>query len=65
MRETLDRDELRKLFLFESLSDEHLDWLTEHGDVRTVLLVNLGHGDRTGLAPRRPRLAFDDVAAIV
>jgi 3-hydroxypropanoate dehydrogenase len=34
-------------------------------DVRTVLLVNLGHGDRTGLAPRRPRLAFDDVAAIV
>jgi len=36
MRETLDRDELRKLFLFESLSDEQLDWLTEHGEVRTV-----------------------------
>jgi hypothetical protein len=36
MTETLDRDELRKLFLFESLSDEQLDWLTEHGEVRTV-----------------------------
>ena len=35
------------------------------GQVRTVLLVNLGHGDRTTLAPRRPRLTFDDVASIV
>jgi signal transduction histidine kinase len=27
----LTRDELRGLFLFESLTDEQLDWLTEHG----------------------------------
>jgi signal transduction histidine kinase len=27
----LDRDQLRELFLFESLSDEQLDWLSEHG----------------------------------
>jgi signal transduction histidine kinase len=36
MTETLGRDELRQLFLFESLSDEQLDWLSAHGDVRTV-----------------------------
>jgi signal transduction histidine kinase len=35
-RETLGRDELRRLFLFESLSDEQLDWISEHGEVRTV-----------------------------
>jgi signal transduction histidine kinase len=36
MSETLSRDELRQLFLFESLSDDQLDWLSEHGEVRTV-----------------------------
>jgi signal transduction histidine kinase len=36
MSETLSRDELRRLFLFESLSDEQLDWLGSHGEVRTV-----------------------------
>ena len=36
MTETLGRDELRQLFLFESLSDDQLDWLSEHGQVRTV-----------------------------
>ena len=35
MSETLNRDELRKLFLFESLTDEQLDWLSEHGEVKT------------------------------
>ena len=36
MTETLNRDELRQLFLFEALTDEQLDWLTEHGRTRTV-----------------------------
>ena len=36
MSETLSRDELRRLFLFESLSDDQLDWLSAHGEVRTV-----------------------------
>jgi signal transduction histidine kinase len=35
-RDTLTRDELRQLFLFESLSDDQLDWLSEHGEVRSV-----------------------------
>jgi signal transduction histidine kinase len=30
---TLTRDELRTLFLFEKLTDEQLDWITEHGDI--------------------------------
>jgi len=34
--ETLSRDELRQLFLFESLSDDQLDWLSAHGEVKTV-----------------------------
>jgi signal transduction histidine kinase len=33
--ETLSRDELRQLFLFESLSDDQLDWLSAHGEVKT------------------------------
>ena len=36
MSETLSRDELRTLFLFESLTDEQLDWLSQHGEVTTV-----------------------------
>ncbi|HST66929.1 MAG TPA: cyclic nucleotide-binding domain-containing protein, partial [Mycobacteriales bacterium] len=36
MTETLDRDELRHLFLFESLGDEQLDWLSAHGEVKDV-----------------------------
>ena len=36
MSETLSRDELRQLFLFESLSDDQLDWLSAHGEVKTV-----------------------------
>jgi signal transduction histidine kinase len=28
---TLTRDDLRTLFLFESLADDHLDWLAAHG----------------------------------
>jgi len=34
--ETLSRDDLRQLFLFESLSDDQLDWLSAHGEVKTV-----------------------------
>ena len=34
--ETLDRAELRKLFLFTELTDEQLDWLRAHGVVVTV-----------------------------
>jgi signal transduction histidine kinase len=34
--ETLSRDELRQLFLFESLTEDQLDWLSAHGEVRTV-----------------------------
>jgi signal transduction histidine kinase len=33
-RETLTPDELKTLFLFESLSAEQLDWLASHGEVR-------------------------------
>jgi CRP-like cAMP-binding protein len=29
----ISKDELRPLFLFESLSEERLDWLAEHGAV--------------------------------
>jgi signal transduction histidine kinase len=36
MTETLGRDELRRLFLFESLTDDQLDWLSANGEVRTV-----------------------------
>jgi signal transduction histidine kinase len=36
MSDTLSRDELRRLFLFEALSDEQLDWLSQHGTVKTV-----------------------------
>jgi len=32
---------------------------------RSTLLINLGYGDRTTLAPRQPRLDFDDAARIV
>jgi signal transduction histidine kinase len=32
---SLSRDELRSLFLFESLADEQLDWLAAQGQVRT------------------------------
>jgi signal transduction histidine kinase len=35
MTETFTRDDLRRLFLFEKLSDEQLDWLLEHGEVVT------------------------------
>lgn len=31
---------------------------------RSVLLINLGHGQREGLFPRLPRLSFDDAARI-
>jgi signal transduction histidine kinase len=34
MRLPCDPDELRRLFLFESLSDEQLDWLCREGEVR-------------------------------
>jgi signal transduction histidine kinase len=34
--ESLGRDELRRLFLFESLSDDQLDWIGAHGEIRTV-----------------------------
>jgi signal transduction histidine kinase len=35
-RETLSRDELRTLFLFEALTDEQLDWLADRGWVAGV-----------------------------
>jgi signal transduction histidine kinase len=34
--ETLTRDELRELFLFEALTGEQLDWLAAHGEARSV-----------------------------
>ena len=34
MTGTVDREELRSLFLFEALTDEQLDWLAERGDRR-------------------------------
>ena len=36
MSETLTRDELRQLFLFEALTEAQLDWLREHGAIRSV-----------------------------
>ena len=36
MDDRLTRDDLRRLFLFEALNDEQLDWLAEKGDVTTV-----------------------------
>jgi len=35
MIETFTREDLRRLFLFEKLSDDQLDWLLEHGEVVT------------------------------
>ena len=35
------------------------------GRVRSNFLVNLGHGDRSKLHPRSPRLAFDEAARIL
>lgn len=35
------------------------------GRVKSNFLCNLGHGDRTGLPPRNPRLAFEETCAIV
>jgi signal transduction histidine kinase len=46
--ERLSADELRKLFLFEKLSDEQLAWLSEHGWVIEV------PGDTTLLAEGAP-----------
>jgi signal transduction histidine kinase len=36
MTDSLSRDDLRDLFLFERLTDGQLDWLVEHGQVETV-----------------------------
>jgi 3-hydroxypropanoate dehydrogenase len=33
--------------------------------VKSNFLCNLGYGDRTGLAPRAPRFAFDEMAGIL
>lgn len=35
------------------------------GAWRTILLVNLGHGDATHLRPRNPRFGFDEACRIV
>lgn len=35
------------------------------GERRSLLLVNLGHGDPARVFPRQPRLEFDDVCRIV
>ena len=34
MTGTVDREELRGLFLFEALTDEQLDWLAQRGSRR-------------------------------
>lgn len=34
-------------------------------DVKSNFLCNLGYGDRTGLRPRQPRFAFDEMAQIL
>jgi 3-hydroxypropanoate dehydrogenase len=34
-------------------------------DIRSNFLCNLGYGDRTGLRPRAPRFAFDEIARIL
>jgi 3-hydroxypropanoate dehydrogenase len=34
-------------------------------DIRSNFLCNLGYGDRTGLPPRAPRFAFDEMASIL
>jgi 3-hydroxypropanoate dehydrogenase len=33
--------------------------------IKSNFLVNLGYGDRTGLRPRGPRFAFDEMASIL
>src|SRR5919108_4259185 len=35
------------------------------GRVRSNFLCNLGYGDRTGLAPRNPRLAFEEACTLL
>ena len=46
-RPDVSRDELRKLFLFEALDDDQLDWLAEHGWVAELpaASVVLAEGD--------------------
>jgi 3-hydroxypropanoate dehydrogenase len=34
-------------------------------EIKSNFLCNLGYGDRTGLAPRAPRFAFEEMARIV
>jgi 3-hydroxypropanoate dehydrogenase len=34
-------------------------------EIRSNFLCNLGYGDRTGMPPRGPRFAFDEVASIL
>jgi 3-hydroxypropanoate dehydrogenase len=33
--------------------------------IKSNFLCNLGYGDRTGLRPRGPRFAFEEVASIL
>jgi 3-hydroxypropanoate dehydrogenase len=33
--------------------------------IRSNFLCNLGYGDRTGMLPRGPRFAFDEIARIL
>lgn len=34
-------------------------------DIKSNFLCNLGYGDRTGMPPRGPRFAFDEMASII
>jgi 3-hydroxypropanoate dehydrogenase len=34
------------------------------GDARTILVINLGYGDRSALKPRLPRLSFEETATL-
>jgi len=35
-----------------------------HGDQKSVILVNLGYGDRSALPPRGDRLSFEEACRI-
>lgn len=41
------------------------EFLSGHPRCRSNFICNLGYGDRSGMKPRRPRLAFDEACAVV
>ena len=53
MTGTVDREELRGLFLFEALTDEQLDWLAQRGSRRVYDACQIDHDRAPKLGSER------------